>query len=184
MAKPSKKIVIDILKKLELEYTEKITLDRAKAKIERAIEKDEELFDDVDFTEAEVAGLKQMGIELEFEEEIIEEVEAEQEPEPEEEEEPKEEAAPAKKKRKKNPPTEPTERKASKKMDKYTAVCIVLKKRKNHTLDQITEEANALYIENGGSDNISGTMSYTLTIVRILKEWGAIEQDIENVKVL
>ena len=67
MAKVSKKVVLGILGKLGVEYSDKINLGRAKKKLERAIEK--EGIEDIELSKAEIATLEAMGYELDADDE-------------------------------------------------------------------------------------------------------------------
>jgi len=192
MAKLSKKVVTGILDKLEIEYTTKITLKRAKDKLNRALE-DGGVPEDVELTTAEIAALEEMGFEIDLDDddedqepsdkdlEGIEDEEEDDEDDDEDEPTPpkKEKKAAGKKKEKKAAP-----KKSKKKMGKYTAVCTILKKRKNHTFAKLAEEADALYVKNGGESNVEGTLKFCVTTVKVLEEYGVVTIDGENVKVL
>lgn len=86
MAKSKLSVVKGILKKLGIEFSSKISGTRAKAKLERAIEK-EGIPEDVDLSKLEIKLLETMGYEIEFEEIEEKEVEEVEEDEVEEKEE-------------------------------------------------------------------------------------------------
>jgi hypothetical protein len=58
----NRKLVLAVLDKLEIEYTAKISAARAAKKLERAVEKDDSLLEDVEFTDDETALLVELGL--------------------------------------------------------------------------------------------------------------------------
>ena len=188
MAKLSKKVVTGILDKLEIEYTSKITLDKAKSKLNRAIEKKGGIPEDVELSADEIAILEEMGFEIDLDEDdedqesTDEDLDDEEEEEEEEEEEKISKKKSSKKSSSKKNKKEP--KKSKKKMGKFTAVCKILKKRKNHIFEKLVAEADALYVKNGGSSNIDGTKKFCVTTLKVLTEYGAVSVDGDTIKVL
>jgi len=176
MAKPSKKVVLAILDKLSLEHSSKITLERAQKKLEEAIESGG-IPEDVNLTAAEIKGLEQMGFEIDMDEE----------PEPTDadlDEIEDEEPAPAKKKKekKKKEPKAKKEKKPTKK-SRRTITCDILKKKKNHSMEALIDDANNAYAEQGGKDNHKEAAFIVHRVVDILEDFGVLERNEDKIKI-
>jgi len=198
--KVRKTVILDILTKLGKEYSSKISEKRAEEKLERAIDEEGGLPENVELIDTEIKLLETMGYELgeedftdeelEPNEDNLEEIdedeyygEEEEEEEPEEEDEDFEEVEEDEdfEEEEEKPKKE---KKQTAKITKNSAICTVLKKKKKWTLQSLAKAADEFYVKNGGKSNIDGTIKYCVGICTTLQDWGAIERTGDNIKVL
>jgi len=176
MAKPSKKVVLGILDKLKLDHSSKITLERAQKKLEEAIESGG-IPEDVSFSKAEIAGLEQMGFEIEVDEEPEAEAPApakKKSSSKKEPKEPKEKKEPKPKKEKK--PKKPT------KKSRRNITCEILRRKKNHSVEELIDTANNEYAAQGGKDNYKEAAFIVHRVIDILEDFGNLERDGDKIK--
>lgn len=173
-----RKELMELLEKLGLSHTGKISKDRIDKKIMRAFEEDEDILDGVEIAEEEMEYLRSLGVVEEEEDEDWEEPEEDVEEDWEDEEDPPEE--PKKKSKKSAKKKEKAEKPKSKKKAKepkekrpgrWDTTITVLKKRKKHTLEQIAEESNDLYAKAGGKDNRKEAEAVSNRVVQILSQF-------------
>jgi len=185
MAKEAKQIIFGILKKMGKEFTPKITEARAQKKLERAIEKDGSI-EDIVLDDEEINFLNSIGFEIDIKEEApakgdvepsdkdLEEIE-EGEEKPEE----KKPDAPKKPAKPKAPPV-----KKEKRIDRWGAVIKVIKSKKQHQLEDVVKAADVLCVEAGRNSNIKETTTVCRYAVKVLKEFGVLEQKKDKIRII
>ena len=184
MAKEAKQIIIGILKKMGKEFTNKITEARAQKKLENAIES-EGVPGDIVLTDEETDFLSSIGFETKVEEvapadDDVEPTDADLEEIEEEEVEPVSAKATAKKPEKpKAPPV-----KKEKKIDRWGAVIKVIKSKKQHLFEDVVKEADALCVEAGRNTNIKETTTVCRYAIKVLKEFGVLEQKKDKIRIV
>lgn len=171
--KDAKKVVLGLMDKLGIEYTDNIQASRAKSKLKRWLTSGEnEMPEDMDLDEHEIDLLSSMGFEVELEgdegEEETEEVgEDEEVGDAEEEEIEEEEVKPKRRKGKKKA----AKKEKTKHVNRWDSVISVLKKRKTHTLEKLVDESSEIYTNAGGKENKKESEAVAVRICQILGEF-------------
>jgi len=196
-AKTERDIKMAMLTRLNVEFTPKIADDRLNAKLSRALESAPE---DFEVSADEKAVIKALGFD-------VEEPAKEPAPAPKKgtkakapvddddddsgkapasakkgtkAEEPAKEPAPAPKKG-----TKAKKADGEPRMTRFKSVCAIIKKRKNHTVAQIVEESDELYIQHGGKGNQKEAMGVVNRVLVTLVEMEIVSVTDDNkVKVL